>query len=369
MKNRSIPFPFLEKFMLPSMTPLPRPQVRVLVAFTMFGCLQAVAIGFEPLPQSATKPGDTAEKIALGKMLFFDPRLSATGTVSCNTCHNVMEGGDDGRVTSMGINGLTGSRNAPTVWNSAFQAAQFWDGRAATLEEQAKGPMVADVEMGMSGHDQVISRIAQIPRYVTEFEKAFQEPESLTIANVVEAIAAFERTLITPGSAFDLFLPGDRSVMSEEAIRGMKLFESTGCTECHSGPALNGWEAGDESPQFVEFPRLIESPYVERYDLVSDLGRKQVTGEAADEHLFKVPTLRNITFTAPYMHNGKVQSLAEACRVMANTQLDTKLTDEDVSELIAFLSTLEGSFPEISMPHLPSRAGESVMGSSLITNH
>ncbi|WP_053061027.1 cytochrome-c peroxidase [Rhodopirellula islandica] len=316
---------------------------------------------FVPLPTTTAQAGDTPEKIELGKKLFFDPRLSATGTVSCNSCHNLMEGGDDGRPTSMGVDGLTGPRNAPTVWNSVFQSSQFWDGRAATLAEQAMGPMVADVEMGMTGHDQVIRRIKNIPDYADEFERIFGQTGAITIENAVDAIAAFERTLITPDSDFDRFLAGDQSAISAKAIRGMELFESIGCTECHSGPALNNWTGPDDVAEFVDFPRDADSPLVDRYDLVSDLGRQQVTGDESDAHLFKVPVLRNITLTAPYMHNGKVPSLAEACRVMASTQLDEDLADEEVSELIAFLSTLEGRFPEITLPRLPSRSGESVI--------
>ncbi|SMP59589.1 cytochrome c peroxidase [Neorhodopirellula lusitana] len=340
-----------------------------LAVCVLFGCRQAMATDFEPLPRTAAKPGDTAEKIALGKKLFFDPRLSATGTVSCNGCHNLMEGGDDGRATSMGVSGLTGPRNAPTVWNSVFQASQFWDGRAATLEEQAKGPMVADVEMGMVGHDQVIGRIEKIPGYVEEFGGAFGESEAVTIENAVEAIAAFERTLITPDSPFDRFLAGDQSAINEQAIRGMELFESIGCTECHSGPALNNWTGADDDAEFVEFPRFIDSPLVDHYDLGSDLGRLQVTNHDGDERQFKVPVLRNITLTAPYMHNGKVASLSEACRVMASTQLDEELTDKQVSDLIAFMATLEGDFPEIALPRLPSRVGESVIDPSSVSDN
>ncbi len=314
------------------------------------------------LPKSASKQSDTQEKIELGKKLYFDPRLSSTGIVSCNSCHNLMEGGDDGRATSMGVNGLTGTRNAPTVWNSAFQASQFWDGRAATLEEQAKGPMVADVEMGMLGHNQVISRIKEIPGYVSEFEAAFGK--GVTIENAVEAIAAFERTLITPRSALDRYLAGDKLAMNETQVRGMKLFGATGCTECHSGPALNGWQPGSKA-EFVEFPRFSESPYVQKYDLAADLGRSKASGKVADDHCFKTPTLRNITLTAPYLHNGRVNSLAEACRLMAGTQLDVKLTDAEVADLTAFLSALEGEFPSMTFPRLPSHSGESVMTASL----
>lgn len=335
-----------------------------MIVVMLLGSAQAYAQDLAVLPATASKPGDTKEKIELGKKLYFDPRLSATGTVSCNSCHNLMEGGDDGRATSMGVDGLTGPRNAPTVWNSVFQASQFWDGRSATLEEQAKGPMVADVEMGMLGHDQVISRIKDIPGYVSEFAAAFGKDDWVTIENAVDAIAAFERTLITPNSALDQYLAGDKLAMNEAQIRGMELFESTGCTECHSGPAMNGWQPGNDA-EFAEFPRFAESPFVQQFDLAADLGRSNATGDDADEHHFKTPTLRNITLTAPYLHNGRVGSLANACRLMASTQLDLELTDAEVADLTAFMSALEGEFPNLSFPRLPSRSGESVIHASV----
>lgn len=316
---------------------------------------------FSPLPKSATTAVDTPERIELGKKLYFDPRLSSTGTVSCNTCHNLMEGGDDGRARSMGVNGLTGDRNAPTVWNSVFQSSQFWDGRADTLDDQAKGPLVADVEMGMLGHDQVVKRIRKVPDYVAEFRAVFNDEDAVTIDNAVAAIASFERTLVTPNSAFDRYLSGEQAALTQAQKRGMELFESTGCIECHSGPALNGWDATSVAAEFVEFPRAPESVYVKRYDLDQDVGRAAATNLEGDRHLFKTPTLRNITLTAPYFHNGRVGTLTEACQVMASTQLDTTLTSDEVSDLVAFLKSLEGEFPDISLPRLPSLTGESLL--------
>lgn len=342
------------------MNTLSRAQINLVACVLLLGSTRALSQDFEPLPKTAAQQGDTDDKIELGKKLYFDPRLSATGTVSCNTCHNLMEGGDDGRPTSMGVDGLTGPRNAPTVWNSVFQASQFWDGRVPTLEDQAKGPMVADVEMGMAGHDQVIGRIKTIPGYIREFETVFGPSDAVTIENAVEAIAAFERTLITPDSPLDRYLSGDKAAMSDVQIRGMELFASTGCTECHSGPALNGWQPGSDG-EFVEFPRITDSAFVKKYDLISDLGRSNATGDRSDDHYFKTPTLRNITLTAPYLHNGRVGSLSEAIRLMASTQLDAELSDDEVAELVAFLSALEGRFPEIALPRLPSRPGESVL--------
>lgn len=331
-----------------------------MLAATLLWSPLARAQDLEPLPVTAAHTGDTPVKVELGKKLFFDPRLSATGTVSCNSCHNLMEGGDDSRATSMGVHGLTGPRNAPTVWNSVFQASQFWDGRAETLEEQAKGPMVADVEMGMVGHDQVISRIHEIPGYVAEFAAVFDDKDSVTIENAVKAIAAFERTLITPGSALDRYLAGDNQAMSEAQVRGMKLFESVGCTECHSGPALNGWQPGSDA-EFVEFPRYNDSSYASKYDLKTDRGRSKASGDDSDDHHFKVPTLLNITLTAPYLHNGQVPSLDEACHLMAKTQIGVELTDAEVADLVAFMMALEGEFPNLALPRLPVHSGESVI--------
>lgn len=317
-----------------------------------------------PLPAQIQSPEDnptTPAKVALGKKLFFDPRLSLTGTVSCNSCHNLMEGGDDGRPTSMGIHGRLGPRNAPTVWNSAFQASQFWDGRSPNLEDQAKGPVVASPEMGMPNHNKAIERIAAISGYQTEFADVFGSDNAVTIDNTVKAIAAFERTLVTSNSPYDRYANGDDTALNEQQVRGMNLFENVGCTECHSGPALNGWQVGDTEPTFEKFPRFTENSFVQRFELARDLGRFEATHNVDDKHDFKVPTLRNITITAPYFHNGSVESISDAVRVMGMTELDTELSDREVADIVAFLESLEGEFPEITLPRLPSRSGQSVL--------
>ncbi|QDU98888.1 cytochrome-c peroxidase [Lignipirellula cremea] len=318
---------------------------------------------WQKLPRQAESPAgnpSTAAKIELGKQLFFDPRLSLTGTVSCNTCHNLMEGGDDGRPSSMGIHGRIGPRNAPTVWNSVFQTSQFWDGRAPDLEEQAKGPVIAAPEMGMPNHDKAIDRIAAIPGYQSAFAQVFGDDAPVTIDNAVKAIAAFERTLITPNSAYDRYVEGDRTALSASQVRGMRLFDSVGCTECHSGPAFNGWEPG-AAASFEEFPRYPGSRLIDRYGLAQDLGRYGVTQREEDKHHFKTPVLRNIALTAPYFHNGAVESLPEAVRVMAEVQLDTELTDREVADIVDFLESLDGQFPSITLPRIPSRSGRSIL--------
>ena len=322
---------------------------------------------WKPLPQKAPAPKDnptTAASVELGKKLYFDPRISSTGTVSCNTCHNLMEGGDDGRPTSMGILGKLGGRNAPTVWNSAFNSVQFWDGRAKTLEEQAKGPIINTVEMGMPSHDVAVKRLARVPGYRREFAKAFGNgAKSLTIENAVKAIAAFERTLITPDSPYDRYVKGDAKALSAQQIRGMQTFRSVGCTSCHSGPAFNGkqFELPVGKAHFEKFPVFSDNAYSKKFDLIKDVGRFEVTKKPGDKHRFKVPVLRNITLTAPYMHNGKVPSLPEAVRIMSVTQLATELTEEQTRDIVAFLGALTGKFPTITMPRLPSRSGQSIL--------
>lgn len=327
----------------------------------------AAAYDWEPLPTEPPSPEHnptTAAKVELGRKLFFDPRYSATGTVSCNTCHNVMEGGDDGRPTSMGVHGKTGPRNSPTVWNSAFSSVQFWDGRAKNLEEQAKGPVLADVEMGVEGLEVALSIVASIPEYREMFAEAFPEDENpVSIDNGARAVAAFERTLITPNSPYDRYVTGDKQAMSEQQVRGMKTFNEVGCTACHSGPAFNGPQPQLPEGQgfYQKFPIFTDNEFVEKYNLAQDQGRGKVTGKDADMHMYKVPTLRNITLTAPYFHNGEVPALSEAIVIMAKTQLNKDLTKQQIQDLLAFMEALTGEFPEMALPRLPSRSGESVI--------
>lgn len=332
-----------------------------LFVFTLLAFSQASgATSWQALPSEAPAPKDnptTAAKVALGQKLFLDPRLSATGTVSCNSCHNVMAGGDDNRPVAMGIHGKTGGRSAPTVWNSAFNATQFWDGRAATLEEQAKGPVVADVEMGMNSLDDVVTRLRQIPGYQDEFRQVFGGKEPITADNMAKAIAAYERTLITPNSPYDRFVKGDKKALTAQQQRGMQKFADAGCVACHSGPAFNG-QNGAGTGTFMVFPAVPGSAYDAKYKLAVDPGRYSVTKQDADRHAFKVPTLRNVALTAPYFHNGTVHNLDEAVRVMAKTQLGTDLGDGDAKDIAAFLEALTGEFPAQKMPRLPGTYGK-----------
>lgn len=339
---------------------------RTRVAIVAAGMLVSSAAGaqgavqWQALPTVAPAPADnptTPAKVRLGKMLFFDPRLSSTGTVSCFSCHNVMEGGDDHRPVSIGVEGQRGGRNAPTVFNAAFLSVQFWDGRAATLEDQDKGPPVNPIEMGMKGLTEVIYRIQRIPGYRPYFEQAFGSGDAVTMTNASKAIAAYERTLITPGSAYDRYVQGDHTALTPQQVRGMSTFATVGCASCHQGPNFSGPPLPMGQGFFMKFPVYPQSPYVAKYGLMKDLGRYEVTHNPADKNVWRVPGLRNLLYTAPYMHNGSVKTLPEAVRVMASAQLNRNLTAQQVSDITAFLQSLTGPFPEQTMPHLPPTPG------------
>jgi len=327
--------------------------------------LSASVSAFEALPATPYVPEDnpmTAEKIELGKQLFFDPRLSVDGTISCNSCHNVMAGGTDNRAVSVGVGGQKGGRSAPTVWNSAFLSSQFWDGRAATLEDQAKGPILAGVEMGMPSEAEAVRRIKSIPGYVYSFAAVFGGDDPVTYDNIAKAIATYERTLITLNSPFDRYMRGDKNALSTEAIRGMKTVERIGCTACHTGANFAGPSALPVGEVFLQkFPTYENNAYVTKYDLMSDKGRFEVTGDENDKYLWRVPTWRNVALTAPYFHNGSVETLDEAVRVMAKTQLDKTLSEKEVSDIVAFLNSLTGEFPPQTMPRLPDYENGSIV--------
>jgi len=336
-----------------------------LIAFVAAAMLPIIvqAAQWEALPDKAPEPADnptTPEKVELGRLLYFDPRFSSTGTVSCNTCHDVMLGGEDNRPVSMGVHGQTGGRSAPTVWNAAFSSVQFWDGRAASLEEQAKGPVVNPVEMGMNDLEVAMDRVRAIPGYKPYFEQAFGAKDALTVANAAKAVAAYERTLITPNSAYDRFVKGDTAALTEQQQRGMKLFAETGCQGCHSGAAFNGPSTAMGTGFFMKFPTFTDNAYVDKYHFMDDEGRAKVTHADADKHLWKVPTLRNIALTAPYFHNGSVATLDEAVKVMAKVQLNKDLTDAQAEDIAAFLTGLTGEFPKQPLPRLPETLGWAV---------
>jgi cytochrome c peroxidase len=284
---------------------------------------------FGALPEKM--PGadkDTPEMVVLGQRLFKEKKLSANGTQSCNSCHRVDSkmGGVDNEPTSPGAFGKRGGRNSPTVLNAGFQMAQFWDGRAPSLEHQAKGPILNPVEMAMENDQATVKRLRETTEYPPLFKKAFpQDKEPITYDNVARAIAAFERTLVTH-DRFDDFQKGDGKALNSTELKGLKLFVETGCATCHSGPALGG-------------NSFQKAGLVHPWD-TSDIGRAEVTKDDDDKFKFKVPMLRNIALTGPYFHDGKVISLEEAVRKMAWHQLDKRLSDEEVSDIVAFLNSL-----------------------------
>ncbi len=329
-----------------------RKSLLVLASF-----MSVSAWAMKPLPNKVPVPADnpmTPQKIELGKMLYFEPRLSIDGTISCNSCHNVMADGADGRAVGAGVRGQRGGRGSPTVWNSAFHTVQFWDGRAASLEDQAKGPITNPIEMGMPHHDIVIGRINQIPGYVAAFKKAFPKDKNpVNTDNLAKAIATFERTLITPNAPFDKYMKGNKKALNPQQIRGMKLVEEIGCTSCHSGEIFAGEGLKMGEGNYQPFPQIPGSKFDKMYDITADLGRYEVTKKVEDKNHWRVPTWRNVALTAPYFHNGKVKTLDEAVRVMAKTQLDADLNDGQVADIVAFLNSLTGEFPKQTMPRLP----------------
>jgi cytochrome c peroxidase len=302
-------------------------------ALQVFGVLTPEAV-------SASNPVTDA-KVRLGRMLYYDPRLSKNHDVACNSCHLLAEFGVDHEATSPGHRGQRGGRNSPTVYNAAFHAAQFWDGRAADVEEQAKGPILNPIEMAMPSEEAAVAVLRSIPGYAPLFRAAFPgEGQPITYDNIARAIAAFERRLTTP-SRFDDFVGDEPEALTDEELRGLALFVETGCPTCHMGPMLGG-----------TLYRKIG--LVHPYD-TGDLGRYEVTKQEADRFVFKVPSLRNVNETGPYFHDGGVQTLDEAVRLMGWHQLGRELSSADRLAIIAFLQSLTGRVdPEyIAKPTLP----------------
>ncbi len=305
---------------------------------------RAVLGMFQPLMEVAENPANplTEAKIELGRMLYYDTRLSKSRAVSCNSCHDLASFGDDGLAVSTGIGDQKGGRSAPTVYNAAIHIAQFWDGRAADVEAQAVGPVLNPIEMGMPDAEYVLRVLGSIPGYVEAFAKAFpDEKEPLTYENVGRAIGAFERKLLTP-SRFDDFLKGDEAALDDSEKRGLNLFVTTGCTVCHNGMGVGGH-------LYQKLGLVKEWP-------TKDLGRYEATGVETDKHFFKVPSLRNITETGPYLHDGSVGTLEEIVAKMAEYQLGRTLAKDDVNAIVAFLGALKGRVDEtyIQKPELPA---------------
>ena len=304
------------------------------------GAAFAVAQGkdepIQPIvPAKITNPA----KVELGKKLFFDPRLSKSGFISCNSCHNLSMGGSDNLPTSVGDRWQQGPINSPTVLNSSLNFVQFWDGRAKDLQEQASGPIANPKEMAFT-HDLTIEVLNSIPQYRAEFAKVYGD-KKLDIQLVAEAIAEFEKTLKTPNSRFDQWLKGNKKAITAEELKGYELFKNSGCTACHNGEAVGG---NSFQKMGVFEPYKTSSP---------EIGRAGVSKNDAERFFFKVPTLRNVELTYPYFHDGAAKTLEEAVDIMGRLQLGKSFTKEETAQIVAFLKTLTGEQPNLQLPILP----------------
>jgi len=306
---------------------------------------QAQLAFFGQLPaamESATNPL-TEPKIDLGRMLYYDTRLSKNHDVSCNSCHGLDTFGQDNLPGSPGHQGQTGDRSSPSSYNAAGHIAQFWDGRAADVEEQAKGPVLNPIEMAMPSEAAVVAVLKSIPGYVDAFAAAFPgEADPVTYNNMALAIGAFERKLVTPGR-FDAYLAGDQAALTAAEKAGLEAYLATGCQTCHMGPYVGG----------SMYQKL---GLVKAWPDTSDLGRFSVSGNEFEKLFFKVPSLRNIAETGPYFHNGSVATLEEAVGLMAEYQLGRELDDATVASIVTFLKALTGEIPEayVAKPELPA---------------
>lgn len=316
------------------------------IKFAVIAAVAVAAAGAVPaVLAGAMQPIEPPKQInlaaaELGKKLYFDPRLSKSGFISCNSCHNLSMGGTDNLPTSIGDRWQQGPINAPTVLNSSLNVAQFWDGRAADLKAQAGGPIANPGEMAFT-HTLAVDVLSSIPAYVREFKLVFGQDTTVNIDQVTEAIAEFEKTLVTPNSRFDQYLLGDSDALNAQEKAGLKLFKETGCAGCHYGPGLGG----------TSFQKM---GLVEPYPSASPAeGLAAVTGKDADRFKFKVPTLRNVELTYPYFHDGAANTLTEAVEIMGRLQLAQKFSAEDNAAIVAFLKTLTGDQPSFQLPILP----------------
>jgi cytochrome c peroxidase len=286
------------------------------------------AAAIKPIPNANTYD---LKKALLGKKLFFDPRLSRDGTISCAHCHDLQNGGDDGLKFSIGIEGKRGNINAPTVYNAVYNFRQFWDGHARNLQEQAKGPIENPVEMGHR-MEQVVMVLKNDPSYSAEFNVLY--PEGINKETITDAIAEFEKALVTPNAPFDKYLKGDKNAISQKAKAGYRLFESKGCILCHNGMNIGG-------------------NFYNKFGIFKDansssLGRYNITKREEDKFIFKVPSLRNVALTAPYMHDGRARTLTDAVEIMTEHQLGRYMKSEEIENIVAFLKSLTGEIPQIA---------------------
>ena len=317
------------------------PVLRLVLGAVSAAAMLALAPARAAEPVQPIEPARNvnAAQAELGKKLWFDPRLSRSGFISCNSCHNLSMGGSDNLKTSIGDKWQKGPINSPTVLNSSLNVAQFWDGRAKDLKEQAGGPIANPGEMAFS-HDLAVDMLRSIPQYVAEFKQVFGH-DKLTINEVTTAIAAFEETLVTPNARFDKWLKGDKQAINAQELRGYELFKGSGCVACHNGPNLGG----------TSFQKMgLVEPY--QTDNPAE-GRYAVTKNDAERFNFKVPTLRNVELTYPYFHDGAADTLAQAVDTMGRIQLGRKFSEQENADIVAFLKTLTGEQPQIVLPILP----------------
>lgn len=314
---------------------------KTLAALTLVAALGTFGSSYAVEPIDPIQPVkiDNPALVELGKMLYFEPRLSRSGFISCNSCHNLATGGVDNLKTSIGDRWAQGPINSPTVLNSYGQIAQFWDGRAKTLAEQAAGPIANPLEMA-STHELAVEVIASIPGYGKYFEAAFGD-DKVDIGRITDAIAEFERTLVTPNDRFDQWLKGNKDALTKTELEGYQLFKASGCTICHNGAQLGG-----QSFQKMGVVRPYETTNTAE-------GVKAISGRDQDRMSFKVPVLRNVELTYPYFHDGEAQTLEKAVEVMGDIQLGKRYTEEETAKIVAFLKTLTGEQPKIVYPILP----------------
>lgn len=288
----------------------------------------------EPILPIPTELNLDARKVELGEKLFNDSRLSHDNSISCASCHNLNLGGTDQLAHSVGINGQIGGINSPTVFNAAYNFKQFWDGRAETLEDQIDGPTHAPAEMG-SNWEEIEEKLGTSPEYVSDFASLYQD--GIQTRNIKDAIATFERSLITPNSRFDRFLRGDQSILTGDEKEGYRIYKSVGCASCHQGINVGGnlfQEFGVMGDYFNDRGNITEA----------DLGRFNVTKKEFDKYVFKVPGLRNVALTHPYFHDGSAKTLEDAVAVMSKYQLGRELSPQEIGSIVKFLKTLNGEY-------------------------
>lgn len=306
---------------------------------------------FKPLPsqeEMTAIKSYTAEQVKLGHQLWYEPRLSKGNTVSCNSCHNLATYGVDNLPTSQGHTGKFGGRNSPTALNAALLGSQFWDGRAADVEEQAGGPLLNPVEMANTSKEAVVAKIAEIPEYQALFKQAYGEKGEITFDNITTAIAAFERTLLTP-TRWDDYLKGNIEALSAQEREGLQAFVNNGCISCHTGVTLGG--------NSLQKFGLAGRPYWEfTGSEKKDEGRFEVTGDEKDKFFFRTPGLRNVAVTYPYFHDGSVWELEKAVEIMGKAQLGKELSEKEIADIVAFLKALTGGTPDNArtVPQLPA---------------